>query len=87
MNQFRHTVCRHLASYLEMSSESTYEGEVSQYAYIVLRIFSPCPIEIEVLRHHEEAHDIFLHGDRADGPSPLTRMNKVEIFPLETLVL
>ena len=29
-----------------MSSDSTYEGEVQHYAYMVLRIFPPFPIEI-----------------------------------------
>jgi hypothetical protein len=32
-----------------MSSDSTYEGEVPHYAYLVLRIFPPFSTEIELL--------------------------------------
>ena len=39
-----------------------------------------------VFCHHAETNDIFLHGGRV-GPSPLTKMNRVEIFLMETLVL
>jgi len=51
-----------------------------------LIIFSPFPTEIAILRHHAETNDIFLLGGRR-GPSPFTKMNKVEIFMLETLIL
>ena len=69
-----------------MSSDSTNEGEVMHFAYLVLRLFLPFPTEIAVLCHHAETNYIFLPGGRV-GPRPLTKMNKVEIFPVETLVL
>ena len=69
-----------------MSSDSTKEGEVPHYAYLVLRIFPPFPTEIEVLCHHAETNDIFLPSGRV-GPSPLTKVNKVEMFLIETLIL
>jgi hypothetical protein len=69
-----------------MSSESTDMGEVLHYAYLVLRIFPPFPTEIAVLCHHAKTNDIFLPSGRV-GPSPLTQMNKVEIFLTETLIL
>jgi hypothetical protein len=69
-----------------MSSDSTDEVEVPHYAYLVLRIFPPFPTEIAILCHHSETNDIILSGGRV-GPSPLTKMNKVEIFLLETLIL
>ncbi len=62
-------------SYLEMSSDSTYEGEVPHYAYLVLRIFQPFPTEIAVLCHHVERNYMFLPGGRV-GPSPLTRASE-----------
>jgi hypothetical protein len=52
----------------------------------VLRICPPSPTEIEILCHHTKTNDIFLPGGRV-GPSPLTKMNMVEIFLVETLVL
>ena len=64
---------------LEMSSDSTDEGESPRFAYLLLRVFPPFPTEIVVLCHHAETYDIFLPGDCV-GPSPITRMNKVEIF-------
>jgi len=73
-------------SYLVISSDSIDEGEVPHYAYLVLRKFPPFPTEIAVLCHHAESNVIFLPGGRVE-PSPFTRMNKVEIFWLETLVL
>jgi len=51
-------------------------GEVSHYAYLVLKHFPPFPTEIEVLCHHAKRDDIFLLGGRV-GPSPLTKMNKI----------
>jgi hypothetical protein len=69
-----------------MSSEFTNEGEVLHYAYLVLRIFPPFPTEIVVLCHHAVTNEIFLPGGRV-GPSSLTKMNKLEIFLFETLVL
>ncbi len=39
-----------------------------------------------VLCHHAETKDVFLLGGRV-GPSPITRLNKVEIFLLDSLVL
>jgi hypothetical protein len=69
-----------------MSSDSTKEAETPHYAYLVLRVFPPFPTEIAILCHHSEKNDIFLHGGRV-GPSPFTKMNKVEIFLVETLVL
>jgi hypothetical protein len=69
-----------------MSSDSTDEGEVFHYAYLVLRIFPLFPTKIVVLCHQAKTYDIFLRGGRV-GPSPLAKMNKVEIFLLETLVL
>jgi hypothetical protein len=69
-----------------MSSESTDEGEVPHYAYLVLRIFPPFPTEIAVLCHHAETNDIFLPGGRV-GLSPLSKSNKVEISQVETLLL
>jgi hypothetical protein len=59
-----------------MSSDSTDEGEVPRYAYLVLRIFPPFPTGIAVLCHHAETNDFFLLGGRV-GPSPLTRMNRL----------
>jgi len=64
-----------------MSSDSTDVREVPHYAYLV-----PFPTEIIVLCHHVEENDIFLLGGRV-GPSPLTKMNRVETFLMETLVL
>jgi hypothetical protein len=52
----------------------------------VLRVVPPFPTQIAVLCHHAKTNDIFLPSGRV-GPSPLTRMNKVEIFLVETLVL
>jgi hypothetical protein len=62
-----------------MSSESTDEGEVTNYAYLVLRIFPPFPTEIAVLCHHAETNDVFLLGGRV-GLSPLSKSNRVEFF-------
>jgi len=69
-----------------MSSDSTDEGEIPHFAYPVLRVFPPFPTEIAILCHHAETYVIFLPGGRV-GPSPLTKINKVEIFLVETLVL
>ena len=69
-----------------MSSDSTDVEEVPHYAYLVLRYFPPFLTEIAVLCHHAETNDIFLHGGRV-GPSPLLKMNRVEIFLMETLRL
>ena len=69
-----------------MSSDSTDEGKFSLYAYVVLRIFPPFPTKIVILRHRAETNDMFLPCGRV-GPSPFTKMNKVEIFLLETLIL
>ncbi len=69
-----------------MSSDSTNEGEVPHYGEPVLGIIPPFLIEIEVPCHHAETNDICLLGGRV-GPIPITKINKVEIFLLETLVL
>ena len=69
-----------------MSSDSTNEGGVSHYAYLVLIIFPPFPTEIALLCHHAETNDIFLPGGRV-GLSFLTQMNTVEISLFESLVL
>ena len=61
-------------------------GEVPHYAYLALIHFPSFPTEIALLCHHAETNDIFLSGGRA-GPYPFTRMNKVEFFLVETLVL
>ena len=59
-------------------------GEIPHYAYLVLIIFPPFPTEIAVLCHHAETNDIFLPSGRVE-PSPLSKMNRVEIFLIETL--
>ncbi len=69
-----------------MTSDSTDEGEVPHYACLVLRIVSPFPTEITILCHHAEANDIFLLGGRV-GPSLFSKLDKVDIFLLETLIL
>jgi hypothetical protein len=69
-----------------MSSDSIDEGEVPHYTYLVLTIFSPFPTEIAVLCHHAKTNYIFLPGGRV-GPSPIVRVNKVEIFLVETFLL
>ncbi len=69
-----------------MSSDSTDEMETPHFAYLVLRVFPPFPTKISVLCHHAVTNDVFLPDGRV-GPSPITRINKVEIFLLETLVL
>ena len=69
-----------------MSSDSTEEAEIPHFAYLVPRVVPPFPTEIVVLWHHAETNDIFL-PDGHVGPSPLTKMNKVEICLVETLVL
>jgi hypothetical protein len=69
-----------------MSLDSIDEGGIPHFAYLGLRVFPPFPPKIAVLCHHAEINDIFLLGGRVE-PSPITRMNKVEIFLLETLVL
>ena len=66
-----------------MSSDSTEEAEIPHFAYLVLRVVPPYPKEIAVLCHHAETNDTFLPGGRV-GPSTLTKMNKVEIFLVET---
>jgi hypothetical protein len=65
-----------------MSLDSTHEGEVPHYAYLVLRFFSLFPTEIAVLCHIAKTNDIFLPSDRV-RLSPLTKTNKVEIFFVE----
>ena len=69
-----------------MSSDTTEETEIPHFAYLVLRVVPPYPTKNDVLCHHAKTNDIFLPGGRA-GPSPLTKMNKVEIILVETLVL
>ena len=69
-----------------MSSDYVDEGEIPHFAYLVLRAFPPSPTEIAVLCHHAETNDMFLPSGRI-GSSPITRMNKVKIFLVETLVL
>ena len=69
-----------------MSSDSIDEGEIPHFAYLVLRVFQPSPTKIAVLCNHAETNYIFLPGGRV-GPSPFTKVNKVEIFLIETLVL
>ena len=51
-----------------------------------LEFFHPFPTEIVVLHHHAKTNAIFLPGVRV-GPSPITKMNKVEIFLVETIVV
>jgi hypothetical protein len=48
--------------------------------------FPPIPTEISILCHQAKTDDIFLPGGRV-GPSPFTKIRKVEIFVLETLIL
>ena len=69
-----------------MSLDARVVGEVPHYAYLVLKIFPPFPIEITVLCHHAETNDILLYGGRV-GPSPISKMNRVELFLMETLIL
>ncbi len=69
-----------------MSSESTDEGEVPHYAYLVLRIFPPFPTKIAVLCHHAETNDIFLPGGLV-GFSPLSKSNRVKKKIVQTLWL
>jgi len=69
-----------------MSSDSRDEGEVPNYAYPVLKLFPPFPTEIAILCHRAGTYDIFSLGVRV-GPSPLTKMNKVELFLMKTLIL
>ena len=69
-----------------MASDSSEEAETPHFALMVLRVFPPLPTEIALLCHHAETNDIFLLGGRV-GPSPITHMNKVEIFLVETLVV
>jgi hypothetical protein len=45
-----------------------------------------CATEITALCHQAKTNNMFLPGGRL-GPSPLTKMNRVEIFLMETLVL
>jgi len=67
-----------------MSSDSAEEGEIPEFASLVLRVFTPFPTEIAVLCHHAKTNDIFLHGGRV-GPSSIMKTNKVQIFLVETL--
>jgi len=69
-----------------MSSDSSREVEIPHFAYLVLRVVPPFLIEIVVLCHHAETNDTFLPGGR-NGPSPLSKTNKVELLLVETLVL
>ncbi len=68
-----------------MSSDSTGEMETPHFAYLVLPVYPPFPTKNVVLCHHAETNNIFLPGGRV-GPSPITRMNKVGICLLGTLV-
>ena len=70
-----------------MSSDSIDVGEVLHYVYLVLRFFPPVPTEIAVLCNRAETNDIFVTGGRVMGPSSVTKMNKVEIFLMESLIL
>ena len=65
------TSCLSYTRYLEMYSDSTNKGEVSHYAYVVLKFFPLFPTEITVLCHHAEINDSFLPSGRV-GPSPFT---------------
>jgi hypothetical protein len=69
-----------------MSSDSIEESETSHYAYLVPRVFPPFPTKNAILCHHAKTNDICLPGGRV-GPSPFTKMNKVEIVLVETLDL
>jgi hypothetical protein len=69
-----------------MSSDSTNDGEVPHYAYLLLTYFPPFPTEIAVLCHYVKTNYIILPCGHV-GPSPFTRVNKVELFLVETLVL
>jgi len=69
-----------------MSSDSTDVGKVPHYAYLVLRICPPFPTEIAVLCHHAKTNDMFWPGGRV-GPSPLSKMNGLEIFLMEIVRL
>jgi len=69
-----------------MSSDSIDVREVAHSACLVLRKFPPFPTEIADSCHHAEPNDIFLPGGRV-GPSPLTKIDRVEIFLMETLIL
>jgi len=69
-----------------MSSDSTDVGGIPHYAYLVLRIFPPFLTEITIFCHHAETNYIFLPGGCVE-PSPLSKMNKIEIFVMENLIL
>ena len=69
-----------------MSSDFTEEAETPHFAYLLLRVYPPFPTKIAVLCHRAETNDIFVHGGRV-GPSPFTKIDMVEIFLIETLVL
>ncbi len=56
-----------------MSSDSTDEGDIPHF-----RVYPPFPTKVAILCHHGETNDIFLPGGRV-GPSPTTKLNKVEI--------
>ncbi len=71
---------------LEISSDTIEEAESPHFAYLALRVFLPFPTKIVVLCHHAETNDICLPGGRV-GPSPFTKMNKLRIVSVETLVL
>jgi hypothetical protein len=79
------TNCLSRVSYLEMPSYSTDEGEVPRYAYVMLRFSPPFPTQIAMVCHHTKTNYSFLHCGRV-GPSPLTKIKRVEIFLLETLI-
>jgi hypothetical protein len=53
----------------------------------VLRVIPPFPTEIAILCHHTKTNDIFLPGGRVGPSSSFTKVNKVEIFLVETLAL
>ncbi len=77
--------CLSQPSNLEMSSDSIDEEDIPHFAYyLVLRVYPPFPTKIVILCPHAETNDIFGPGGRV-GPSPITKMNKVEIFLAKTL--
>jgi hypothetical protein len=69
-----------------MYSDSTDEQDIPHFAYLVLRVFPPFPPKIAVLCHHAETKDIFLPSGRVRS-SPITKVDKVEVFILESVVL
>ena len=64
--------CLSQPSNLGISSDSIEEAETPHFAYLVLRVFPPFPIEIAILCHYAQTNDIFMPGDRV-GHSPFTK--------------